>query len=69
MILDDDVSVHIETSIVKCSTLPHWIVWHNLTLVYCSIEIYINQNKRLFQSVLMIAYYDIVSGLEPWKTG
>ena len=70
LIFINDVSIHIETSIQRCSTFLHWIVWHSLTMSYCFIRLYIFKSEltdcpclltkamRLFHLVLMIAYYD-----------
>ena len=35
----------IETSIQRCSTLLHCIVWHSLTMIYCSRRLYIFKSE------------------------
>ena len=41
----NDISIQIETSIQRCCTLLHWIVWHSLTMIYCSIRLYIFKSE------------------------
>ena len=37
----NDISIHIEASIQRCSTLLLWIVWHSLAMIYCFIRLYV----------------------------
>ena len=36
----NDISIHIEASIQRCSTLLHWTVWHSLAMI-CFIRLYV----------------------------
>ena len=72
----DDISIHIEASIEKCSKLVHWIAWHSLTMIHLGRNwqtmfmnlIYLLKTKTLnFQfwwKLILIP----VSGLKPWET-
>ena len=45
LIFINDISIQTEATNQRCSTLLHWIARHSLTIIYCSIRLYIFKSE------------------------